>query len=266
MPLNYAIGDLQGCYDPLMRLLEKIKFNPQEDTLWCVGDLVNRGSQSLKTLRFLKSLPRIKIVLGNHDLFLLTLFYGFNHSSHTMQDILDAQDCEEIIAWLSKQSFLHHDEKLNYVMVHAGIYPFWTLEEAKRYANELETVLHSENLPALLENLFGDEPSLWKENLSGWDRLRFIANAFTRMRFCSLQGQLEFDAVKGIDQAPDNFLPWFKIPNKFPSDIKIIFGHWAALGGITNQPNFFALDTGCVWGKYLTAMRLEDKKIFRETD
>lgn len=259
---TYAIGDVQGCFDELQALLKKIKFNPQIDQLWFVGDLVNRGPKSLEVLRFIKNLPHAHIVLGNHDLHLMALAYGDSYSHHTLNDILTAPDRDELIQWLRQLPLLHHDTQLNYVMVHAGIYPLWDLSQAKTYAKEFENALRSEKLPQLLKNIYGDQPDQWHENLSGWDRLRFIANTFTRMRFCTLEGKLDLHSVGGIGSQPKDYLPWFKVPNRRTQNDNIIFGHWAALQNETDESRVFALDTGCVWGNCLTAMRLEDRKRF----
>lgn len=262
---TYAIGDVQGCYDELQALLEKINFDVAKDQLWFVGDLVNRGPKSLEVLRFIKKLANAKVVLGNHDLHLLALASGFSYSNHTLHPVLTAPDCDEIIAWLKQLPLLYHDEKLNYVMVHAGIYPFWDLAQAKKYARELENALLQEPLPELLKNLYGDLPEKWHDDLIGYERLRFICNVFTRMRFSTPDGKLEFKSVAKVGSQPAGYLPWFQIPKRQTQNINIIFGHWAALEGKTNAPNLFALDTGCVWGRALTAMRLEDRKYFSVT-
>lgn len=259
---TYAIGDVQGCFDELQTLLKKINFNPQVDQLWFVGDLVNRGPKSLEVLRFVKNLPQTKIVLGNHDLHLIALAYGNPYPDHTLNAVLTAPDREELIEWLRRLPLLHHDEKLNFVMVHAGIYPLWNLNQAKTYAQEFETALHSEKISELLKNMYGDQPDQWNENLAGEERLRFIVNTFTRMRFCTPAGKLEFHNIGKINSVSQNYLPWFKIPNRATKNLNIIFGHWAALQGETGEPKVFALDTGCVWGNCLTAMRLQDQEKF----
>lgn len=260
---TYCIGDVQGCFDELQHLLDIINYNKNLDQLWFAGDLVNRGPKSLETLRFIKNLPNTKIVLGNHDLHLLCLYYNMvNFHAEHLEPILSAPDAPELIAWLRRQKLIYYDKNFNAVLVHAGIYPKWTLAEALEYAYEFESALSGPNYLEFLQHLYGNQPDIWQNNLQNWDRLRFITNACTRMRFCSLAGQLEFASADKADTAPDNFLPWFRIPWRKNQEIKILFGHWAALNGITNEPNVFALDTGCVWGNSLTAMRLEDGALF----
>jgi bis(5'-nucleosyl)-tetraphosphatase (symmetrical) len=260
---TYCIGDIQGCYDELKHLLCIIKYNPNHDHLWFVGDLVNRGPKSLEVLRFVKNSPNTKVVLGNHDLHLLNVYNKIvNFEAKHLEQILTAPDAPELIDWLRKQPLIYHDIEHNFVLTHAGIYPNWELEEAIIYAHEVETKLRGENYIDFLKNMYGDKPNIWNNDLKGYHRLRFIVNAFTRMRFCDLQGNLEFTHPGGIDTAPQGFLPWFKIPKRKTKDIKILFGHWAALQGKTNEPNIFALDTGCVWGESLTTLRLDDEIIF----
>lgn len=254
---------MQGCADELQRLLSIINYNDDLDQLWFVGDLVNRGPKSLETLRLIKNLPNTKIVLGNHDLHLLCLYYNVvDFHAKYLEPILNAPDAPELIDWLRRQKLVYYDKNFNAVLVHAGIYPKWTLDEALGYAHEFEDVLGGPNYLEFLKHLYGNQPDIWQDDLRGWDRLRFITNACTRMRFCNLDGQLEFASADKADSAPNNFLPWFKIPWRKNKDIKILFGHWAALNGVTNESNVFALDTGCVWGNSLTAMRLEDGVLF----
>lgn len=254
---TYAIGDLQGCYDSLLRLLEKINFDDSNDTIWFAGDLINRGPDSLSTLRFVKSLGDSAItVLGNHDLHMLAIAYGVKTTrSPDLQRILDANDRDELMQWLSTRPLLHHDEKINYTISHAGIYPFWSLEQAKSYAHELESEL-SNNLNNFLNNMYGNEPDNWNNSLTGFERLRFICNCFTRMRFCNQDGTLDFTSNGAPGTIPENTLPWFEIENRKARNEKILFGHWSTLGKI-NKENIFALDTGCVWGGKLTALRID---------
>ncbi|CAM4458049.1 MAG: Bis(5'-nucleosyl)-tetraphosphatase, symmetrical [Legionellaceae bacterium] len=262
---NYAIGDIQGCFNALEQLLKIIHFNPTHDQLWITGDLINRGPHSLKVLRFLKNLPIPPyIVLGNHDLHFLAVAYGVlpAHEKDTFDDVLMATDKEELCTWLRNQPLLWHDEKLNYAMTHAGIFPLWTLEEAKNYAHELAQLLQSPNYKDFLANQYGNTPIDWHQNLTGWERYRFIVNSFTRMRFCTLQGELELHTKTGIENTPPGLIPWFKFPHRKTQETNIIFGHWAALNRKVNEPQVFALDSGCVWGESLTAMRLEDKTYF----
>lgn len=260
---TYAIGDIQGCFDSLQALLATINFQPNTDQLWFVGDLVNRGPKSLETLRFIKNLPRKIVVLGNHDLHLLALAQGIEHESkESLAAILTAPDRDELLAWLRQQPLLHHDSVLNYSMVHAGIIPQWSLMQAKKYAAEVETILRGNNYPELLQHMYGSQPDQWKENLTSWDRLRFIINCFTRLRFCTPQGRLDLHYKGGIGNQPTDFFPWFQIPERATQTDNIIFGHWAALEGKVTESHVFALDTGCVWGHTLTAMRLEDRQRF----
>lgn len=262
---TYAIGDVQGCYDKLLSLLEKIQFK-DHDILWFTGDLVNRGKRSLDTLRFVKSLGhRALMVLGNHELGMLAIARGcepFDPNKHTFEDILQAPDKEELLLWLEQQPLLHQDTDLNYTLVHAGIYPFWDLSLATQLAREVETCLQSPEKQAFYAALYGNKPKVWDPKLSGHDRLRFIVNAFTRMRFCSMEGELELQTKESLQQPPSGFLPWFSMPERRTKGLRILFGHWAALMGNCPEPNTFALDTGCVWGNCLTAMRLEDGQRF----
>lgn len=258
---TYAIGDVQGCFQSLQKLLEKIQFNPDTDTLWFTGDLVNRGPQSLEVLRFIKNLgDKHRVVLGNHDLHLLGAACGVHPTltEDSFADILLAEDKDELIEWLCHLPLLH--EELGYVMTHAGLAPMWDLPTAKRLAKEVETVLQGEQRATFLREMYGNEPALWQESLRGWDRLRCITNYFTRMRFCDRSGGLELKTKGKITEKSQEKIPWFLLPNRVNADIKIIFGHWAALSGITDTPNTYALDTGCVWGYCLTAMRLEDEE------
>lgn len=262
---TYCIGDIQGCYNELQNLLRVINFDIKNDSLWFVGDFVNRGPDSLKTLRFVKQLPpkNTAIVLGNHDLHLLALYNkAINFSSSMIEQFLTAEDGLDLINWLRQQPLIHYDRKLNYALTHAGIYPFWDLEEAMKYAKEVENILKSDNYFELLANMYNDDPDTWSDKLKGWERLRFIINSFTRMRFVDIDGRLDFTCLGTIGSQPQGYMPWFSVPNRKNKDLRIIFGHWAALRGKTNTPNVFALDTGCVWGGQLTAMRLEDQKLF----
>lgn len=257
---TYAIGDIQGCFDSLLRLLDKINFDPCHDTLWFTGDLVNRGPKSLEVLRFVKKLKNTHIVLGNHDLYLLSIVYSGLHLNpkNNLQAIVDAPDKDELCTWLRNRSLLYHDSNLGYTLVHAGFPPQWDLSKAMACAQEVETVLRGKNYSKFFKNMYGNEPRQWHDNLKGWERLRCITNCLTRLRFCDIKGNLEL-ATKGITAVSSNYFPWFKLPNRRSKNLNIVFGHWAALQGQTHEPNVYALDTGCVWGKCLTAMRLEDK-------
>jgi bis(5'-nucleosyl)-tetraphosphatase (symmetrical) len=251
-----------------MQLLEKISFDSKKDTLWFTGDLVNRGPQSLETLRFIKSLDKGALtVLGNHDLTLLAVNYkatNYHPRHHTFSDILQAKDKIELLDWLRCNPLIHHDPKLGFTLVHAGIYPQWDLKSALSLAKEVETVLQGPSIQEFFLQMYGNEPNTWDPNLSGFDRLRFIVNCFTRLRFCSSTGVLELTSKESADRAPVGYMPWFEIPNRATQNEKVLFGHWASLQGICAIPNVFPLDTGCVWGNCLTAMRLEDNLKFHE--
>lgn len=262
---HYAIGDVQGCFTDLQALLKKIDFDPNKDTLWFTGDLVNRGPQSLEVLRFVKSLGEKAItVLGNHDLHLLAVAASKQQQKKqdTLDEILNASDGKELCDWLRQQPLLHHDAILNYTLVHAGLAPQWNLAQALSYAHEVEIVLRSNNDKIFFEHMYGDQPDCWQNDLTGWDRLRTITNYLTRLRFCTINGKIDFLQKESAESCDKNYLPWFKVPQRATQNLNIIFGHWAALNGNTNTENIFALDTGCVWGSCLTAMRLEDRKKF----
>ncbi len=262
---TYAIGDIQGCLEPLQCLLKEIEFNPPNDRLWLAGDLINRGPDTLATLRFLYELrDSITIVLGNHDLHFIAVYYGLRKrgKNDTLDELLRAPDCADLVYWLRQQKLLHHDPLLNFTMVHAGIPPQWDLSEALAHAREVENVLQGDKIENFLVGMYGNLPSRWDENLDGVDRLRLITNYFTRMRFCNAEGELELQTKESADAAPPGFAPWFSYLARKTCSEKIIFGHWAALEGRTNVNNVFALDTGCVWGGALSALRLEDEAPF----
>lgn len=256
---TYLIGDVQGCFDSLQLLLKKIQFNPEKDRLGFAGDLVNRGPKSLEVLRFISQLKNPMVVLGNHDLHLLALYFlkEFKHKNndHTLNAILNAPDCDALIDFLLQQPLLFVEGEL--AMVHAGIPPQWSIDAAILHAATVQNKLQ-ENPTAFFENIYGNAPSAWDDALTGWDRIRYCVNAFTRMRFCTRQGELDLCNKTNISLLP-NFQPWFDW-SKLPGDV--YFGHWASLAGRCNKPHIFALDTGCVWGGPLTAIRVEDKKIF----
>lgn len=261
----YAIGDIQGCYQPLMRLLEKINFDPAQDILWFTGDLVNRGPQSLDVLRFVRALgDQHQTVLGNHDLHLLAVASGARepHHSDTLNEILHAPDKNELLEWLRQRPMLVLHEKMNYVMTHAGLAPAWSISQAKKLAHEVETMLQSHSWTEFFPHMYGNQPDLWNDSLQGNDRLRCIINFFTRLRFCHRDGRMDLSYKGTIKDKPEDLIPWFDVEPRANADTKIIFGHWAALNGVTTKPNLFALDTGCVWGNKLTAMRLEDEARF----
>ena len=256
---TYAIGDVQGCFDQLKKLLEKIGFS-RKDRLWLVGDLVNRGPKSLETLRFVRDLgDRAVTVLGNHDLHLLAIVYGGHEArdSDTFRDVLEADDCRELAKWLRCLPLLHESDE--YVMVHAGIPHIWSLKKSKKYAREVETVMSGKDHVSFFREMYGNHPSDWSATLHGMDRLRIITNYFTRMRLTDIDGGLEFQHKGTLHDIPEGYAPWFTRASKVNK--RIVFGHWAALDGMTGSKKMIALDTGCVWGRSMTALRLEDRQL-----
>ena len=258
----YAIGDLQGCYDDLQRLLELVHYEPESDILWFTGDLVNRGPDSLKCLRFVKSLgERAITVLGNHDLSLLAVAAGYRETktNDTIGDILSTDDRDDLLEWLRYRPLIHYDTALGYAMVHAGLPPQWSLEEAIECANEIEMKLRGKKYKKLLRKMYGDQPNVWSVSLKGSERRRFIINCFTRMRYCTVDGELDLNAKYKPDDSSKDLFPWFNVPNRKSTMDKIVFGHWSTLGCIQTG-NVFCLDSGCVWGGCLTAMRLDTEE------
>ncbi|MDF1764374.1 MAG: symmetrical bis(5'-nucleosyl)-tetraphosphatase [Oleibacter sp.] len=261
---TYAIGDLQGCFDELQQLLEVIAFDPQQDQLWFAGDLVNRGPKSLECLRFVQQLGnKAKIVLGNHDLHLLGVAFSDRQqkSSDTLNAILTAPDKDEILTWLRHQPLTHFDSANNVFMSHAGLPPCWTPQQAHALAQEVEQALKKDP-QSFLQHMYGNQPDRWEDSLTGMDRLRVIVNYLTRMRFLDQDNRMNLSAKEAADTAPEGFKPWFLQSAKQDKSTQILFGHWAAIEGITGVDNVYALDTGCVWGRRLTALRLEDKQVF----
>lgn len=258
---TYAVGDLQGCLEPLQCLLEQVAFDPARDRLWLVGDLVNRGPQSLETLRYLYSIRDSLIcVLGNHDLHLLAAWRNIERlkKSDTLREILQAPDCDELLQWLRQQKLMHYDETRNIAMVHAGIAPQWSLKKALKCATEVEQALHDDALfEPFLDGMYGNDPAKWDSDLKGVTRLRVITNYFTRMRFCTSEGKLDLKTKEGLETAPPGYAPWFSHKERKTRDLKIIFGHWAALEGHCDEPNVIALDSGCVWGGSMTLMNVD---------
>jgi bis(5'-nucleosyl)-tetraphosphatase (symmetrical) len=259
---TYAIGDIQGCWTQLAQLIERFRFNPQSDRLWFVGDLVNRGPNSLDVLRFVRNLGEsARVVLGNHDLFLLAVSEGVIplRAKDTIGDVLGADDRQDLLAWLRRQP-LHHRER-SYLMIHAGLLPQWTTDEASQLAGEVEAALTGDGYKTFLQALFHDPVTTWTPTLQGPTRLAAIARVFTRLRICTATG--ETSTFSGPpDEAPAGYLPWFRIPDRRNTDATIITGHWAALG-LHLESNLLAIDSGCVWGRQLTAVRLEDRAVFQ---
>lgn len=254
----WAIGDVQGCYQPLERLLERIRFDRSRDILWFTGDLVNRGPDSLRVLRFVRGLgDRAITVLGNHDLHLLAIDAGQPaRRRDTFDEVLHAPDRRVLIDWLRHQPLLHHDHGLGYTMVHAGLLPGWTLDDAARLAAEAGAVLKDARLNDFVAHMYGDLPDRWSENLYGHDRVRVIVNAFTRLRYCDLDGGMDLHQKGAPGSQPADLLPWFAVPKRRTRDLRVVFGHWSTLGRYTDH-GVIGLDSGCVWGVELTAVRLD---------
>ena len=260
---TYVIGDIQGCFDELQRLLVAIGFKRNSDRLWFVGDLVNRGPQSLETLRFVKDLGSSAVtVLGNHDLHLIMLAEGFakRRDDDTLDTVLAAPDRDSLLAWLRSLPLLHRDGK--HVLVHAGLLPQWSVAVAQTAGSEVERALRGTGYRDFLSSLYGSKPDRWSDDLQGNDRLRVIVNAMTRLRFCSPKGVMEFKTKGETDKAPRGFLPWFDVPDRNSSGATIVCGHWSAVG-VKLAPDLIMLDSGCVWGGKLTAIRLEDRRLFQ---
>ncbi|WP_182019215.1 bis(5'-nucleosyl)-tetraphosphatase (symmetrical) ApaH [Vibrio diabolicus] len=262
---TYIVGDIQGCFDELQRLLEQVSFSAKKDQLWLAGDLVARGPKSLETLRFVKSLGKsATVVLGNHDLHLLAVAHGIKKvkDKDRTAPIFTAPDKDELLAWLAQQPLMaEHDE---FVMCHAGISPQWNLKTARKCAREVERIIQSEELPWLLKNMYSNQPDTWHDSLQGLDRYRYIINAFTRMRFCFPDGRLDMDCKLPPQQVSGNeLIPWFDVPQRVHLNKTVLFGHWAALQGHVDE-EIIGLDTGCVWGGSLTMIRWDDKKIFTQ--
>lgn len=265
----YAIGDLQGCYDPFRRLLDKIKFDPAADKLWLSGDLVNRGPKSRKSLRFVRSLGDAAIaVLGNHDLHLIALAHDIGVKSDrfdSMWKILAADDCDELIDWLRHRPLAHFDPALNTLLVHAGIVPQWSAAKAMKRAAEVETVLRGPDFVDFLEVMYGNKPDRWSGKLKGNDRLRFIVNCMTRARMLTADGRLDYSHNGPPDAAQKGLIPWFSAPDSRWAGTRIVFGHWSALGLVVDD-DIISIDTGCVWGRQLTAVRLDTPPRIRQVD
>lgn len=253
----YAIGDVQGCFDELESLLDKIGFDPRHDTLWFAGDLVNRGHKSLETLRFIHRVNAFT-VLGNHDLHLLASAHIPKYRKHkdTLQQVMSAPDGPELLEWLRHQPLLHHDAGSGYTMIHAGLPPQWDLETAQSCAAEVSKMLRSKHYIEFLGEMYGNHPNVWSESLQGWDRLRFITNCFTRLRYCDTNGHLALQEKGPPGGQPRHLQPWFEWPHRKSRDMNILFGHWSTLGPF-DGPGIHALDTGCLWGGALTAMRID---------
>ena len=260
----WAIGDLQGCYDATQRLLERIAFEPGRDTLWFCGDLVNRGGQSLETLRLVHSLRENSVVvLGNHDLSLLAVGERREEEQRKvnpdLQRVVLAPDRDELLGWLRRQKLVHVDRRLGWMMVHAGLAPKWSTQAAERYGREIEERLQGDQFRRLLKNMYGDGPA-WNPNLGGIDRQRAIINIFTRMRYCSPRGRIAFEDKGAPGTQPVGLYPWYAVPGRVERDLKIVCGHWSALGLFIGH-GVHAIDTGAVWGGKLTALQLDTEEL-----
>ncbi len=259
---TYAIGDIQGCYDELRRLLDAIDFDDKSDCLWFAGDLVNRGPKSLETLRFVYQLGDAAItVLGNHDLHLLAAVNGNSKKlkEEGLKEILKAKDGEELTSWLQSCPLMHRDKKLGYTLIHAGLPPQWNIKTAASCAREVEEVLRSDKAKAYFKHMYGNEPVVWSESLKGMERYRFATNCFTRLRFCDMKGNLALKEKGAPGSQSKGYLPWFMLPKRRTSDDRIIFGHWSTLG-YRHSRTTWAIDSGCLWGGKLTALKLDGKK------
>ena len=261
---TYAIGDIQGCYQQLKQLLIKIQFNADKDELWFTGDLINRGPESLETLRFIHSLrDNTSIVLGNHDLHLLATAYHHKHpgKKDTLEELLNAPDLNMLLDWLRHQPLIHHDDTLSITMLHAGLHPAWSITKAKELASEVEKILQDDDKHiGFYQHMYGDKPHQWSDKLNSWSRLRFITNILTRLRYCTPSGETSLNPKGTPGTQPDGFHPWYEINNRVSRDDKIIFGHWSTLNftdDIYTQHNVYPIDTGCLWGGKLTALRID---------
>lgn len=257
----YAIGDVQGCYAELRLLLDRLKFDPARDRLWFAGDLVNRGPQSLETLRFVRALgPAATAVLGNHDLHLLAVAAGVSRTKHrdTFGDVLHAPDREELLDWLRRRPLLYGEG--GFYLIHAGLPPQWRIEDAAGYAREVEACLAGDDTGEFFRRMYGDTPNRWSEGLEDWDRLRFTINCLTRMRYCTAEGRLDFKEKGAPGSQSKSLLPWFQVPGRRSRDATIMFGHWSTLGFYAGE-GVFGLDTGCLWGGALTALRLDGDRV-----
>ena len=259
----YLIGDVQGCDDALGRLLDQAAFSPSRDRLIVLGDLVNRGPASLAVLRRLVALgDSAQALLGNHDLHLLALACGARpmHRLDTLGEILAAPDRDALLAWLRTRPLMHLEN--GFAMVHAGLLPGWTVTQARALAREVEGALAGPYHADLLHNMWGSEPAAWHDDLSDYARMRVIVNAMTRMRFCTPDGSMDFKVKGEVAKVPKGYLPWFEVPGRRSADTTVVFGHWSALG-LRVEPRLLALDSGCLWGRELSAVRLEDRAVFQ---
>ena len=257
---SYLIGDVQGCDEPLGRLLQAIDFSPSRDTVYVLGDLVNRGPASAEVLRRLMALDdSARCLLGNHDMHLLACAWGVRrpHKRDTLDAVLDAPDRAALLDWLRCQPLAIHETVTGreLLMVHAGVLPQWTAERTAALAGELQDVLRGPHIGDFLHEMYGNQPDRWDDALTGNERLRVVINALTRLRFCSADGQMEFETKEGVGAAPAGFVPWFDVPGRQTAGVAVAFGHWSTLGWL-DRDDLYCLDTGCVWGGPLSAMRV----------
>lgn len=259
----YAIGDVQGCYKSLRKLIKSTGFKPENDQLWFCGDLVNRGPQSADVLRYIMDLgDSAKCVLGNHDLNLLAVAYGKRESkiSDTLEDILNASDSKEMLKWLRHRPLFHRSKEHRACMVHAGIHPTWSISKTKKLAKEVQLILRKGDYQTFLEKMYGNYPAYWDQELEGWDRLRFITNVMTRMRYLDSSGALDLDIKCTPGKQPTGYHPWYSIEAKRRKPWRVFYGHWSTLG-LHWQNNAICLDSGCLWGGKLTAARIDSPKL-----
>ncbi len=263
---TYAFGDIQGCYEEFSRLLDQIDFRTDRDRLWLLGDLINRGPDNLSVVKRVMSMgDAATVVLGNHDLHFLAVHRGGHtpNRNDTFTDLLDSPKADEISDWYRHQRFFYRDKSLGYVMAHAGVPHLWKMKQAGALASEVEEVVRGAGCERYFKEMYGNEPEVWREELEGMSRWRIITNYFTRMRLVDAKGVMDFSHKGALEDAPKGLSPWFAFERPQPVRQKILFGHWAALEGCTGDERFIGLDTGCVWGRRLTALRLEDGEFFQ---
>lgn len=261
---TYVIGDVQGCFDELQRLLKKVRFRPDADRLWFTGDLVNRGPDSLAMLRFVRDLgDRAVTVLGNHDLHMIAAqLTGRVRKKDTFGDVLAAPDRDELLDWLRRRPLVHAEG--DWLLVHAGLPPQWTVADAVAICAEVSRTIASKRADRFFTgHMYGDEPDRWRPSPRGWDRLRFVINCCTRMRVCTPEGHVDLEYKGPAGNAPDGLIPWFTVPGRRSASATVLFGHWSTLGRVHwPEHRAYGLDTGCVWGRQLTALRLDDRRLF----
>lgn len=263
----YFVGDIQGCYSELKALLQQVNFSTKHDQLWVAGDMVARGPNSYKTLKYLMSLgDSVKAVLGNHDLHLLAIYAGIKKAkkSDYLAPLLSAPDVDKLIHWLTQQPLLRKLPDENVYMSHAGLPPQWTIESAISAARSAEKKISSSQRNKWLARMYGEKPNDWYKAKTKTEKFRYTINGLTRMRYCYLDGKLEFNCKTAPEDATDNIKPWYELTTNQKQNYQWVFGHWAALMGKINVEGLYALDTGCVWGGHLTLLRWHDKAIFVE--